>query len=84
MNSRERRKLAAAEHQKQRDLQDVLRATQQQFYEKHGRLLVTYGLSTEQAIVEYEEVLSGRKPMPKRDVRAAIGLASIMALSGAM
>lgn len=81
MNSRQRRKLAAEEHQKQRELQDVLCGLRQRCYEKYGRTLQMYGLSAEQAIAKYEAVLNGIEPMPKRDMRASIGLASIMAAS---
>ena len=81
MNSRYRRKLAAKEHQKQRELKGVLCGLRRRCYEKYGRTLPIYGLSAEQAIAKYEAVLNGITPMPKRDMRAPIGLASIMAAS---
>lgn len=81
MNSRQRRKLAAEEHQKQRELLEELRELRQTCYEKFGRSLLTYGLSTEQAIAKYRAVLEGVEPMPRRDRRASMSLASLMAAS---
>lgn len=81
MNSRQRRKQEAAEHQKQRELRDKLHRLQRELFEKHGRMLHIYGLSAERAVAECEGVLSGTKPMPKRDMRVSIGLASLMAAS---
>lgn len=80
MNSRQRRKLEAIEHQKQRDLRDKLHQLRLECFRKHGRMLPTYGLSAEQAVEKYEAVLSGEEPMPKRNARASMGLASLMAM----
>ena len=76
MNSRQRRKLEAIEHQKQRELRNKLHQLKLECLSKHGRMLHIYGLSAEQAIAKYEAVLSGAELMPKRDMRASIGLAS--------
>lgn len=81
MNSRQRRKLEAAEHQKQRELRDKLHQLRLECYKKYGHMLPTYGLSAEQAIAKYLAVSSGDEPMPKRDIRASMGLASLMAAS---
>lgn len=82
MNSRQRRKLEAIEHQKQRELYVVLCELRQRCYEKYGRTLPIYGLSAEEAIAKYEAVLNGTAPMPmpKRNVRVSMGLASLMAM----
>lgn len=81
MNSRWRRKLEAAEHQKQRELREKLHQLRLEFFKKHGVMLQTYGFSAERAIAEHEGVLSGAKPMPKRDARISVGLAYLMAAS---
>ncbi|MGI4260827.1 hypothetical protein ACR2VJ_27420 [Klebsiella pneumoniae] len=80
MNSRQRRKLEAIEHQKQRELRDKLHQLRHECFKKHGRMLTTYGLSAEQTIAKYEAVLSGAEPMPKRNVSVSMGLASLMAM----
>lgn len=81
MNSRQRRKLEASEHQKQRELRDKLHLIRLEFFKKYGRMLPIYGLSAEKAIAKHEAVLSGAEPIPKRDMRASIGLATLMAAS---
>lgn len=79
MNSRHRRKMEAAEHQRQRELKAELHHLRYQCYKKYGRMIQTYGLTSEQAIEKYKAVLSGEQQMPKRNIMGPIGLASIMA-----
>jgi len=79
MNSRHRRKMEAAEHQRQREMKSELHHLRHQCYKKYGRMIQAYHLTSEQAIEVYKSVLSGERPMPKRNVIASIGLASMMA-----
>ena len=82
MNSRQRRKLAAEQHQKQRELQDELTALRAELGIKNkGVWINTWGLTLEQAVGKHRAILDGKEPLPKRDVRLSVGMASIMAMS---
>jgi hypothetical protein len=82
MNSRQRRKLAAEQHQKQRELQDELTALRAELGLKHkGVWINTWGMTLEQAVNKHRAVLCGKELTPKRDARLSVGLAAIMAMS---
>lgn len=82
MNSRQRRKLAAEQHQKQRELQDELISLRAELGLKHkGVWINTWSLTLEQAIAKHRAILVGKEPLPKRDVRLSIGLSSAIAMS---